>query len=251
MSSKNVLNKNIVKEFIERCHFKSDKSVENFISKIKTNEGLDCSQNAVAQVAAKIKGFSIAHRLKKEDKVPNNLAEIVGKYSKKFKGSPTQMEYKKDFSKKAVKSQSPLEKEAWENARCYPPLYILENKLRILIFTRMGRDELWWKKPSINQKIEEYAKNMKQNNESTPWIKKQGDHPMYYITLSHLSKLIELNWNSFKKLKNLHKFLSWLDDLIIIRNSLAHNAPLSNRDKKEIEVQVPKILSVLKKEYNI
>ena len=57
------LTNEIIQEFIKRGYFKSEGAVKNFISQVKTDEGLDCTQPAAAQVAAKIKGFSIKRRL--------------------------------------------------------------------------------------------------------------------------------------------------------------------------------------------
>jgi len=98
------LSKEIIQEFIKRKHFKSEQAAANFISKIKINEGLDCTQNAVAQIAAKIKGFSIAKRLKKEDKIPNNFSEIVDKYTNK-----TKVNYKKQIIIKKVGKENPYD----------------------------------------------------------------------------------------------------------------------------------------------
>ena len=247
------LTKEIIQEFIKRGHFKSEGAVKNFISSIKTNEGLDCTQPAVAQVAAKIKGFSIARRLKKDDKVPTNLSEIVNKYKSKNSNYIEEKVLKKpNFKRKILKSQDPLEKEAYYNANLYPEIYILENKLRELIFTQLGKNNSWWTKQGVTQGVIDYANTIEDDDKKAPWIPRNENHPLYLVTLKHLSKIIEINWkNNFDKLGKLNSFLTWIDDLSKIRNCIAHNIHLGSRDKKEIQIQVPKILSLLKKNYSI
>jgi hypothetical protein len=253
MSSKNKsLNKEIVYEFIKRGYFKSSGAVQNFISKIKTDEGLNCTQNAAAQVAAKIKGFSVARRLKKEDVVPASISQIVDKYlDKKSRYKNLQKKDPTNFKSKITKSQDPIEKEAWSNTVAYPSIYVLENKLRLLLLTQMGNNQNWWKKPEVPEKIQDYAFKIKEDEKDTPWIPARGEHPLYYITLKHISKIIQINWSKFNKLGKQSKFLATLEDLATIRNCLAHNSKLTSRDKSEVKIQVPKILSVLKQNYNI
>jgi len=150
------LSKEVIQEFIKRGHFKSEGSVRNFISSIKTNEGLNCTQAAAAQVAAKIKGFSIANRLRKEDFVPQNLSEIVAKYGKSNAGT-NRSPRKINFKRKIKNSNNPTEKAAYFNASLYPSIYILENELRKLIFRRLGNNLSWWKKEYVTQGIIDYA----------------------------------------------------------------------------------------------
>lgn len=246
------LSKEILQEFIKRGHFKSEPAVKNFISFIKTNEGLDCTQPAAAQVAAKIKGFSIAKRLKKDDKVPSNIADIVEKYRKKKKFLKIATKStKSSFVQKMKKAQDPIQKAAYFNASIYPDIFILENKLRSLILKILGGDVSWWKKPSITDKIQKYARSIKEDEKETPWLPPNGGHPLYYVTLKHLCKIVELNWPKFNKLGKQNKFLTMMDDLTAIRNRLAHNTELKNRDKNEIKIQIPKILSIIKQAYNI
>jgi len=69
-------------------------------------------------------------------------------------------------------------------------------------------------------------------------------------TLKQLSKIIEINWKkNFEKLGKISSFLTWIDDLSKIRNCIAHNIPLNGRDKKELDTQAPKILSLIKTNY--
>ncbi|MBS3077363.1 hypothetical protein J4233_03760 [Candidatus Pacearchaeota archaeon] len=248
------LTNEIIQEFIKRGYFKSEGAVKNFISQVKTDEGLDCTQPAAAQVAAKIKGFSIKRRLKKEDKGPSNLSEIVEKYRNKNSNSSSKVKKlnKPNFKNKIQNSNDPIEKAAYFNASLYSDIYILENKLRLLIFKQLGNDLSWWKKEKVTQPIIDYANKIAEDDKKTPWIPRADKHPLYLVTLKHLSKIIELNWTrNFDKLGRMTNFLTYLDDLLKIRNCLAHNISLGSRDKKEVETQVPKILSLTKQNYSI
>jgi len=155
----------------------------------------------------------------------------------------------KSLMKKASISVDPLEREAWRNAESYPLMYILENKIRQLILSRLGTD--WWKTPTVPQKIIDYAQRIKEDEKETPWMENRGDHPVYYITLKHLCTIIQMNGSNFKKIEKMNVFLTRFEDLYPLRNSLAHNRSLTPRDKSEIELSVGKISKLLKVKYNI
>lgn len=242
------LTEEIIKEFIKRGHFKGSQSVKNFISKIKTDEGLGCTQPAVAQVAAKIKGFSIARRLKKDDIVPSNLSEIVDKYKNKNSSSNGTKPLKKsNFKKKIIDAQNPLEKAAYENASLYPHIFILENKLRQIIL-KVFEDELgWWDSSKIvHGDIQEYAKRIQDAEKKYKWIDSRGDHSIYYINLEHLFKITEMNWTRFKKIFGDQGHLrTWIAESVPVRNLIAHNIKTKKLERDDLIRNSSKICKLI------
>jgi len=250
MTKSKGLSEEIVNEFIKRGHFTSKQAAKNFISKIKINEGLNCSQNAVAQVAAKIKGFSIARRLKKDDKVPSNISEIVTKYSRKGnKGYQPKVNPAPNFKRKINNAQDPLEKEAYTNASTYPYVFLLENKLRNIILKKFESKNNWWNDTKIVKKdIQEYAEKIQKAEEKYRWIDARGNHPIYYVNLDHLFKIIEKNWNDFKKIfSDLGYLRTWIAECVPVRNLIAHNIKTKKPERDDIIKSSRKICTLIDK----
>ncbi len=247
------LSEEIINEFIKRGHFASKQSVKNFVSRIKTNEGLSCSQNSVAQVAAKIKGFSVARRLKKEDKVPSNISEIVAKYSKnnKKENRPSSKSAP-SFKRKIGNAQNPLEKEAYTNASIYPYVFLLENKLRRLILKKFESDNNWWNNTRIVKKdIQEYAERIQKAEKKYKWIDARGNHPIYYVNLEHLFKIIEKNWSKFKNIfSDLGHLRTWIAECVPVRNLIAHNIKTKKPERDDVIKSSRKICKLIDKNKN-
>lgn len=253
MTKSKGLSKDVINEFIKRGHFTSEQSVKNFISKIKTDEGLDCTQTAVSQVAAKIKGFSIARRLKKEDKVPSNISEIVEKYKgKSNKLISASKSSAPNFKRKIKEAQDPLEKESYINASIYPYVFLLENKLREIILKSFQKNKDWWTNTQVVHKdIQEYAQKIQKAEEKYRWIDARGDHPIYYVNLEHLFKIVEKNWNMFKKIFNDQGHLrTWIAECVPVRNLIAHNIKTKKPERDDLIRSSRKICTLINKNKN-
>jgi len=253
MTKNKGLSEDIINEFIKRGHFASRQAIKNFVSKIKTNEGLSCSQNAVAQVAAKIKGFSVARRLKKGDRVPSNISEIVEKYARKSnKREQSKASSAPNFKRKIKEAQDPLEKEAYTNASIYSHVFLLENKLRGIILKIFKSDNNWWANTKIVSKdIQEYAQRIQKAEEKYKWIDARGDHPIYYVNLEHLLKIIEKNWNIFKKIFNDQGHLrTWIAECVPVRNLIAHNIRTKKPERDDLIRSSRKICILIDKNKN-
>ena len=254
--AKDILKKEIIGIFHRsKLQWKPQTTRDN-VSRFKIKNCSGCTQNATAYILGLTKDVKVWRKLDKVDKEslkPYNVPEIVSKYThKNQKNSKGKSLSQPNFKIKIQNSQDPVEKSAYFNASLYSEIYILENKLRKLIFKELGNDLSWWKKEKVTQEIIDYANRIAEDDKKTPWIPRTDKHPLYLITLKHLSKIIELNWKgNFNKLGKVSSFLTYIDDLSKIRNCIAHNIPLGNRDKKEVQIQVPKILSLLKQNYSI
>ncbi len=250
MTKSKGLSKEIIKEFTKRGHFKSEQAVKNFVSTIKTNEGLSCTQNAVAQVAAKIKDFSLARRLKKEDRVPSNISEIVERYKgKSNKGISASKSSAPNFKRKIKEAQDPLEKEAYTNASIYHHVFLLENKLRGIILKSFQRDKDWWTNIKVVHKdIQEYAQKIQKAEEKYRWIDARGDHPIYYVNLEHLFKIVEKNWKMFEGIFNDQGHLrTWIAECVPVRNLIAHNIKTKKPERDDLIRSSRKICTLINK----
>ena len=241
------LTKEIIQEFINRGHFKSEGATRNFISSIKTDEGLDCTQAAAAQVAAKIKGFSIARRLKKDDKVPTNLSAIVNKYKDNDKKRQAPSLSKPSFKRKINNSQNSLERDAYGNASMYPHIFLLENKIRKIILKIFENDGDWWTKSSIvHTDIQNYSKNIQNAEKKYKWVDSRGNHPIYYVNLEHLFKIIEMNWPKFKSIfGDLGHLRTWITESIPVRNLIAHNIKTRAPERNDLIRNSSKICKLI------
>lgn len=148
-----------------------------------------------------------------------------------------------DTKRKAIKNkvreisknyESEFLTEANNNLRAYIDIYVIENIFRKIIFDSFGRDKNWWKIEFVPKEVLDHADNVRIAESKHPWIKKRGDHPIYYIGLEELRKIISKNWaKHFKWIGEQQNFLTWVDELIPIRNMVAHNVRLQ---KEEIDM---------------
>lgn len=250
--TKDILSEGIIGLFKEKMNWKIQ-TVRDQVSRFKIKECPKCTQNAAAHILALTLGFSCAQKLKKPDKesLPSNLSEIISKYAKTKKEIKTFVGHGKKIERKMKTLKDILVRDAWNNAVVYPHFFILENILRKLILSQLGYNISWWKKPYVTDKIIDYANKIKEDEKEIPWRPPSGNHPIYYVTLKHLSKIIQMNWPKFKRLGEQNSFLIRLGDLFPIRNSLAHNIPVTSRDKKETEISVDKIRKLIKNGYGL
>jgi len=169
----------------------------------------------------KIKGYnlkrmSINKSLTKNNNLPNN------NYHKK-----PNKEFKKNY-------ESEFLLEANKNTQVYVNVYVIENILRKIIFEAFGKEKKWWKEEFVSKDVFKHAEDIRIAESKHPWIKKRGDHPLYYVGLEELKKIITKHWeNNFKWIGNKEKFFPWIDELIPIRNMVAHNVSL---EKEEINI---------------
>jgi len=67
---------------------------------------------------------------------------------------------------------------------------------------------------------------------------KRGKHVIHYVGLEELKKIIDKNWNlHFGWIGEAEKFRLWIDELIPIRNMIAHNCAISKQDLQITETK--------------
>ena len=209
-------------------------SVRTAIHRIhKKNPGI--TMNAAAYRFAERKGFSVFRHLSQDDKLSlqhlksaTNTEAIPGKRRARAREVK---EFKPDF-------ETLFSKEANENANIYPHIYILENTLRSVIFEKLGNRTDWWvNKKVVYEEIQTYAERIKEAEQKYPWMKDRGGHPLYYVGLLELFKIIEKNWNShFREVfRDLEQLRAWIKESVPIRNYVAHNVKTRDQERHLIK----------------
>jgi len=226
----------IFKRIMARLPPKSMKpeSVRIAIHRIhKKNLGI--TMNAAAYRFAERKGFSVLRYLSQEDKLSlQHLKPATNSEATSGKARPLARcvkELKPDF-------ETQFSKEANENANIYPHIYILENTLRSVIFEKLGNRTDWWvNKKIVYEEIQNYAARIKQAEQKYPWMRDRGDHPLYYVGLFELFKIIEKNWNSHfsEVFRDLEQLRAWVKESVPIRNYVAHNVKTRKMERENIK----------------
>jgi len=234
--TRDVVSPKIFEKIISSPHVKhmNPNSVRNAISNIhKDNPGI--TMNAAAYEFAKRKGVGVFRYLSQGDKMSRqHLKPTIPPEAKA--GEPRTRgvvvkEIKPDF-------ESPFIKEANDNAKIYPYIYILENTLRNVIFEKFGKSLDWWKnKTIVSEDIQNYAAKIRQAEQKYPWVKDRGDHPIYYVGLLELFKIVERSWNShFREVfRDLEQLRAWVKESVPIRNLVAHNVKARDQDRHNIK----------------
>lgn len=126
-----------------------------------------------------------------------------------------------------------LAKEAYDMARVYHLIYILENSIRYLIISKLSETygDDWWNLATISMRIKKKADKLMKDEKQNKWYRPRGDHPIFYTTIGSLSSIISSNWDSFKDVGLSSP--QWVEFHIgeIIensRNTIMHSNPLSD-----------------------
>jgi len=220
-------------------------SIRSAISNIhKNNHGI--TMNVAAYEFARRKGFSIYRYLKPEDK--QSLKYL--KQTDIIKTSKTKISEKKYriLKKIEIDFENLFVFEAYTNAKAYQYIYILENSLRNVIFNEFGKCKEWWRdKKIVNKKIQDYAQRIEDAEKKYPWLKKRGDHPIYYVGLLELFKIIHRNGKRFEHMfKDLEQLRAWIKETVPIRNMIAHNIKIRDLEIKRIESNTDYICRLIK-----
>ncbi|MDV3278686.1 MAG: hypothetical protein LYZ69_09540 [Nitrososphaerales archaeon] len=133
-------------------------------------------------------------------------------------------------------------REALEMQKLYPYLYLFENSVRHFIMSNMEakHGSEWWT-TTVAKPIQSKAQDRMQKEGRNRWHGKRGAHPIFYVDIDDLNKIITANYSSFKaKMPDLRRPLEWvsqrIEEIEISRNVVAHNNPLSEDDIRRLKV---------------
>jgi len=222
-------------------------SIRNAISKIHSkNHGI--TMNAAASVFAQKKDFRVYRYLSSQDKDSlKYLKEEVSSGQSK-NAEPTQIISKKKRKTITLLYGQKYQNDANKNAEIYPHIYIIENTLRDLILETFKDKANWWNNAKIvKPDIPKHAEYIKGLEEKHKFIGKRADHPIYYVNLCHLLKIIEMNYNPhFKKVfPNLNNLRTWIDEIEPVRNLVAHNVKTQNEERQNIQIKAKYICNLV------
>jgi len=123
--------------------------------------------------------------------------------------------------------------EAVRMADAYVTLYLFENSLRSLVMTGLGtkHGSDWWSL-KVPGKIQDKARERMVAEGEDRWHGQRGAHPIFYIDLGDLVKVVVASWEDLKDY--IGQDQAWmqvkLKEIGLSRNIVAHHNPLADRD---------------------
>ncbi len=221
---KQKLNPKILLKLKKNFPDRKENAIQARLSQLSSQHGV--TLNAAAEIMARKDGFHVWGLLDEKDKEcfrEKEVQVIKVKRSNRNNINEVKRNYTSEFLSEANK-----------NIRAYVDIYVIENVLRKIIFETFGKEKKWWKEDFVSKDVFNHAEEIRIAESKHPWVKKRGDHPLYYVGLEELKKIITKHWETnFKWIGNKEKFFPWVDELIPIRNMVAHNVPL---EKEEINM---------------
>lgn len=135
-----------------------------------------------------------------------------------------------------------------EMSEIYYNIFIFENFLRIFI-EKIAKDEFgtnFWKKLSVNKKINEKIKGRKDDEKNKKWMSIRGDSDLFYTDLLDLKTIISSNWSLFLHLFPKEQWITFkLEELYDLRNKVAHNSYLDLNEQQTAKTYITNIYSQL------
>lgn len=127
---------------------------------------------------------------------------------------------------------------AHRNAELYPIVYIFENSVRnvvsIVMQTAFGDD--WWDR-KVSETIKRNVKIRQSEEKQYPWHSQRGAHPIFYTDISDLRTIINTYNKEFKKVfGKIPRVELWIEEIEKTRNVLAHNNPVTKKDRDRLAV---------------
>jgi hypothetical protein len=141
---------------------------------------------------------------------------------------------------------------AHRNAELYPVVYLFENSVRNLVSVVMqstfGDD--WWEQ-KVSDKIKNNVQIRQSEEKQYPWHSQRGASPIFYTDISDLRTIINTYNKQFKKVfGKIPRVEMWIEEIEKTRNILAHNNPVSKKDRDRITVFARDWSELCKKVFN-
>jgi hypothetical protein len=203
--------------------------------------------NAAAYTYADKKGINVFRYLTPEDK---QSLVFVRRNDSQTSAVSVVTERKRRVIPPQLDFATPFADEAFANAQAYPYVYVLENSLRSLILTKFAATAEWWDNPKIvSPETQGYAKRIQEAESKYGWLKERGNHPIYYVGLFELFKVIERNWSTtFKDVfPDLSLLSAWVKELVPIRNQIAHNVKIRTQERDNLKLRTDYICRLIER----
>jgi hypothetical protein len=200
--------------------------------------------NAAAHVFAQRKGLSLFRNLEDEDKLSlRNMRTSVPQ------GEAKKREQKTKYHETYPSFGTEFVDDANKNASVYPFVYLLENSMRDIILRYFQDKPSWWNNPQfVHTDIQDYAAKIQQAEKKHAWLPNRGNHPIHYVGLDELYKIVERNWQMFKGVfRDQGNLRTWMNESVPIRNLIAHNIPVQAQERTNIEIRAKYICTLIDK----
>jgi len=121
----------------------------------------------------------------------------------------------------------------------YWRLYAIENAWRIIVHSVLNAQfapDDWWV-VAVDKPTREKAEDRKKDYAKRPWHGHGGNHGVYYLLLSDLTKIIATHRDLFRPIApQIDNWIAKLDDLRLPRNVVGHMNWPTSQDLKRIDV---------------
>ena len=107
-------------------------------------------------------------------------------------------------------------------------------------------DNEWWIE-RVPTDVRDYADKIQQAEKKHDWLPQRGNHPIYYIGLNELFRIINRNYaRHFKHVfTNQNNLRTWIDEIIPIRNLLAHNVKVKREENQNLKIRSKYICTLI------
>ena len=142
-----------------------------------------------------------------------------------------------------------LIEDANKMADIYPDLYLLENLVRHVVMTVLEKKYTsnWWQNHNVvSTNIADTVAKRKNFEHENRWAAKRGKHEIFYTDFKELARIINLNTNDFKPVFGNMEIEAELRKLEPLRNIIAHNNPLPQKDIIRIRTALDDLREQLK-----
>lgn len=246
--SNSMINREVFRLLSERLNL-STSGLYKAIRKIKSQISYAYSTEIAAYILAADNDIDITKYVK-----PEQLVQVrEARSTKMIRVTHPQPRTSKVEKKVAVKLDKDFEiscpnvpdsvlKDARRMQKVYPYFYVFENSIRYFIRhtleNRYGKD--WWSR-RVNSTIRNKALQRQSKEGRNRWHGKRGDHPILYVNIDHLRKIITSNFDDFKdRLPDIGRPIEWLtnriEEIELSRNIIAHHNPLTNDDIARVKM---------------
>jgi hypothetical protein len=222
----------------------TEQAVRNAISNLRS-ENSGVTLNAAGYLFAKKKGFKVFKQLDDEDKRSLQFAKPAQQTAPRTGGQRGGIK-----SKKIRPTYGGIFVEAANvNGNTYPYIYVLENSLRQTILDAFKAEKGWWTNTTfVDGKIQEYADRIQKAESKYPWVQRRGGHPIYYVGLYELYKIITKNWKRFQSVfEDQGNLRTWFNELVPVRNLIAHNVPTAVEERKNVQIRTKFICTLIER----
>lgn len=127
---------------------------------------------------------------------------------------------------------------AQRNAELYPIMYTFENSVRnvisIIMQSTYGDD--WWEQ-KVSETIRQRVHIRQSEEKQYPWHSQRGAANISYTDISDLRTIINTFNKDFKRhFGKIPRVEMWIEEIEKTRNTLAHNNPVSKKDRDRLSL---------------